>query len=166
MSTTAPEWPTTATQNQYLSAGGDVGFSGAGMRQPRAGECDLCANVPAIPVTLGRQQGLILFMRSWDLSGTYCRDCGLETFRAAQNATIAGGWWGLLSFFFTIRTLTRNTRSYVKLRALSPPIGRDAGVDAPNAAPLRVGPPVLARWGTKVALLILVAWIVLANVVD
>ena len=105
-------------------------------------------------------------MRFWDRSGTYCRNCGIETFRQVQNASIAGGWWGVLAFFVNISTLARNAYAYWKLRALPQALGRDNSVIVPNHAPLPLGPPLIARWGFAVALLILAMWVVVANVVD
>lgn len=162
-----PDWPTAATREQYLREGGGfVGATGVATRLPRPDECVLCAGVPAVSVRLRSQLGLVLFMRFKDHSAPYCRDCGIETFRRVQNATIVGGWWGFLAFFVTLSTLAQNAYAYRKLRALPPASGRDDGVAVPNASPLVPGPPLLARWGLKALVAVLCAWTVLAIVVN
>jgi hypothetical protein len=101
----------------------------------------MCGSVPAVDVTFRRHTGMLLLMRFSGTPGPFCRDCGLDAFRAATGYTLLAGWWGWLSFFITPITLILNLvrrGTVAKLAAPTDP--------APGRQPADPGRPVYQRF--------------------
>jgi len=118
--------------------------------------CRVCKGSPAAEVRFIRHTGMLLAWQQASYRGSWCRDCGLATFRRLQNWNLMIGWWGIASVFLNAYAILRNLSSRGKVLSLSEP-SRPAG-----SKPLEVGRPLLARpgiWIFIVALIIIVSLI-------
>jgi hypothetical protein len=106
--------------------------------------CRFCGCVPAADVTFRGHQGMIVLMRFLHLKGPFCRDCGLATFRRMTEQTLIAGWWGYASAIIAPVTVLINVSRRGKVAQLAPPRPNPAG-QAPGAAPMNPGKPLLAR---------------------
>ena len=111
----------------------------ANARRPMPHECDLCGFAPAQACSIHQVIGMLVMVRTTYYSGNYCRNCGSERFRKAQNITLIAGWGCVISFFMTVLRLVTNTASAARTRDPGPPAFRDPMVLTPNnpAAPGR-----------------------------
>lgn len=103
--------------------------------------CRYCGSRPAVDVTFKRHTGMVVMRETVTYPGPFCRDCGLNVFRAATAHTLAIGWAGLLSLFIFPFVVIGNLLSRRKLTGLTaptPPI--DAAV-----RPAQPGKPLLLR---------------------
>jgi hypothetical protein len=128
--------------------------------------CRICGCAPAAKVTFRGHRGLILLMQFLSMSGPFCRDCGLATFRRMTSSTMLQGWWGLASFFITPITILINLVLRYRVANLGPPQRVPGVVGALSPYPLDPGKPVLARpqaIAAFVVLLVLVVLVILSN---
>lgn len=116
-------------------------------RPPSAHECDLCGFLPAQRLRIHQTIGMVVVFQHTNFTGDYCRMCGNELLRKAQNLTVIAGWWGLISLFATLLILVSNTVSFLRVRRMPRPLQRDPMVVTPNPFPLPDGSPLLARPG-------------------
>ena len=93
--------------------------------QPYAADpgCRLCGARPAVQATVRGHQGLFLLMRFLSRSGTFCRSCGLATYREMSAKTLWQGWWSPLSVVVTPVTLLMNLGPRSRFRKLAAPVG-------------------------------------------
>ena len=124
-----------------------------------SGRCEQCGNWPARPVTFRRVTGFLLAFRVHEQKLTACRSCGLAIGRATQSKTLITGWWGILSFICNILAIFRNGVNLVRVGRLDPPIGG-------SGTPLDAGRSAFLRSGMLVVVLLLGAWIFVANNAD
>jgi hypothetical protein len=103
-------------------------------------QCRFCGSVPAVKVTFGGHQGMLLLMRVLSQPGPFCRDCGLATFRQMTANTLVQGWWGWISLVATPVTVLWNLMASLKLRGLAAPVPTH-----PQARPMDPGAPLLQR---------------------
>jgi hypothetical protein len=111
--------------------------------------CQTCGCTPAAQVTFRKHQGLIVLMVFRRVSGTYCRDCGLEVFRSMTAATLVQGWWGVFSFFITPIVVLVNLANRGDVANLPAPQQVSGG-----RSPAPPGPPLLHRPAAIIGLLI------------
>jgi len=83
--------------------------------------CEVCGCAPANFATFRGHRGLLVLMQFRQISGVFCRDCALETFRDMTAATLLQGWWGFLSFFITPAVVLVNLASRGDVASLSAP---------------------------------------------
>jgi hypothetical protein len=105
-------------------------------------QCRFCGCVPAAKVTFRGHQGMILLMRFQSLTGPFCRDCGLSTFRSMTAKTLIQGWWGYASFVITPITVLINLVRRDRVANLAPPQASPTGG---SRQPMDPGPPLLTR---------------------
>jgi hypothetical protein len=93
-------------------------------------------------VTFRGHTGMLFVMRFWSVSGPFCRDCGIATFRRVVSTTLVTGWWGILSFFITPFVLLADVIRRREVKRLAPP--------NPIAGhrPVSPGRPLFKRWQT------------------
>jgi hypothetical protein len=90
--------------------------------------CQACGAGPSAELKLNRLRGLLLIFVVSTWKGRWCRDCAVGPFRDAQNFTLAWGWWGFLTLFFTPIALLMNLRQLHLARRLPAPAGRRSRV--------------------------------------
>jgi hypothetical protein len=62
--------------------------------------------------------GVIVLRFSKTVSGQLCRTCVDEHFWSMTLITLFFGWWGVISFFYTVIALPMNVISYARSRTL------------------------------------------------
>lgn len=62
--------------------------------------CQICGREPAKHVKFRAHQGVLIFRREIDISGTFCRDHALEAYYAARGVTLKGMWFSPGSLVF------------------------------------------------------------------
>jgi hypothetical protein len=81
--------------------------------------CQSCnQNVPTTQVTFMQNVGLLIVRFSKQFSGPACRRCADDMFWRMTLITFFFGWWGVISFFYTLISLPVNVTSYVRSRSL------------------------------------------------
>jgi hypothetical protein len=125
-------------------------------RSPDPDRCQQCGSWPARPVIFRQVTGFLLAFNVQTREMNACRSCGLAIGRAQQSKTLVTGWWGILSFICNILAVFRNGVNLVRVGRLDPPVG---GV----AAPLASGRSAFLRAGAIFAVLLVGAWIFIAN---
>ncbi|WP_067818754.1 hypothetical protein [Nocardia inohanensis] len=98
--------------------------------------CAICGSTPAAHIGFNRHQGLLLYMRFISLSGTFCRDCGLATYRSETTKSLWQGWWGPLSMFINGITVLSNLHGRSVALRLPPPIPGAPGTPLDPGRPL------------------------------
>nr|WSZ98783.1 hypothetical protein OH820_26780 [Streptomyces sp. NBC_00857] len=93
-------------------------------QRPAAFVCDVCGAQPAAQATVRGHEGMIIVMRFLKRSGSFCRTCGLATYRRMTSDTLLAGWWGIFSFFITpVVVLSNVLVARSRFRELPPPYG-------------------------------------------
>jgi hypothetical protein len=86
---------------------------------PADHRCDGCnRDVPTKNLVFMQNIGVIVLRFSKTVSGQLCRTCVDERFWSMTLITLFFGWWGVLSFFYTVIALPMNVISYVRSRTL------------------------------------------------
>jgi hypothetical protein len=83
--------------------------------------CELCGRVPTVELTLRRQVGMLLLMRTYRYRGPLCRDHGIENAKEFLSKTLVQGWWGLFSFFVNFFVIATDLIALRKAKQLPPP---------------------------------------------
>jgi hypothetical protein len=123
----------------------------------------LCGASNAAQATFRSETGKVIFRTRRSVSGPFCRDCGLATFRILTNRTLIFGWWGVISFFTNWLTIARNMQSCKTIIGLGAPT-RKPDVIGRISGPLDPGKPLHRRFGIYFAgLLVLGTLAVLSN---
>ncbi len=91
---------------------------------------------------------MVFVRRKYEMSGRFCRNCGIGEFRQSQNHALALGWWGVTSFIVNLPLMGENLSARRTVRALAPP---------PVSSEDREGAPLYRRLGIYVPLALLVA---------
>ena len=82
--------------------------------------CQACAaNAPTKQVSFHQNVGLIILRFPSSIKGALCRACIDKYFWKMSLISLFFGWWGVISFFWTLFTLPMNVITY--LGALSLP---------------------------------------------
>lgn len=90
------------------------------MTEHQHGYCERCgALAPLKRVTFMQNIGVVILRFHKQVSGNLCRNCIDQTFWPMFLITLFFGWWGVISFFFTLFALPVNLVYY--LGALSLP---------------------------------------------
>ncbi|WP_067720683.1 hypothetical protein [Nocardia yamanashiensis] len=84
--------------------------------------CGVCGSVPAVNVSLNGHQGFLLWIRLETVAGTFCRDCGLATYRSLTVKGLWLGWWSPVSPFFNAFVLLTNLQGRSTIARLPPPV--------------------------------------------
>jgi len=104
------------------------------------GYCQTCGRVgPTQPVTFRQNIGAIIMRFYKTIEGQLCAECVRKHFWEMTGITLVGGWWGIISFFFTPFILITNVVAYVS--ALSG--FRETPVNAGSYSPAPVRPRVM-----------------------
>jgi len=77
--------------------------------------------MPAVAMTIYEHNGYLILMQFKNLSGPYCRMCGLHVWRRMTDSTLLRGWLGLFSFFIAPATALVNVVNLRKLTSLPAP---------------------------------------------
>jgi hypothetical protein len=88
---------------------------------PGAGDhrCDGCnRDVPTKNLVFMQNIGVIVLRFSKTVSGQLCRTCVDEHFWSMTLIPLFFGWWGVISFFYTVVALPMNIISYARSRTL------------------------------------------------
>jgi hypothetical protein len=111
--------------------------------RPPAGvkTCRYCTSVPAIEVKFRRSAGIIFGWQTGTVSGAFCRDCGIATFRNFTAYTLVLGWWSVLAVFISPVVMFLNMLAVLNIRDLNPPV-----FTATGHRRLPMGRPVYERW--------------------
>jgi hypothetical protein len=81
--------------------------------------CLACGRgVPTKNVTLWQNIGVIVMRFHKRIEGNLCRECIDKYFWQYQMTTFFLGWWGVISFFFTLYILPANLMVYLNSRSL------------------------------------------------
>ena len=81
--------------------------------------CQLCGiDRPLKQVTLMQNIGLLVVRFPKTLSGLLCRECISSKFWSFTLITLFLGWWGVISFFYTLIALPTNIVNYIGSRRL------------------------------------------------
>ena len=114
---------------------------------------------------LRRVTGMLLLYRIGTIRRTLCRECGIALFRQVSATSMVVGWWGVIAYFANLVVLGLNARQRLRLSTLDAPRGE------PAAAPLAMGPSLLARTEIVVPVLVvglpvaLAGWLLLSAAV-
>ena len=82
--------------------------------------CQACqANAPTRHVKFHQNVGLLILRFPSSIEGNLCRGCIDRFFWKMSTISFFFGWWGVISFFWTLVTLPMNVITY--LGALSLP---------------------------------------------
>jgi hypothetical protein len=107
--------------------------------------CQVCGAGPARATKFRSVRGMIVLFVWRTHCGRWCRDCAEAKFREAQNFTLAWGWWGFFTLFFTPVVVGMNLYENSKAQGLAAPTNR-------RAAPLPKGGDLFHRPGIWIAL--------------
>ncbi|WP_194289677.1 hypothetical protein [Nocardia macrotermitis] len=110
------------------------------MQQPMV-YCAHCGATPAAAVTIRGHRGFIVFMQFLRMSGPFCRDCGLSTYRRMTVESAWLGWWGVASSIINPITMLINLAAYNSISKLAPPLPGMPG------RPMDPGKPLFQRPG-------------------
>ena len=81
--------------------------------------CQVCGHDrPLKQVTFMQNIGVLVVRFPKTLRGLLCRDCISSTFWRYTLITLFLGWWGILSFFYTLVALPTNIVNYLGSRSL------------------------------------------------
>ena len=81
--------------------------------------CQLCGeDRPLKHVTLMQNIGLLVVRFPKTVSGLLCKQCISSTFWSYTLITLFLGWWGVISFFYTLVAIPRNVVNYISSRGL------------------------------------------------
>ncbi len=101
-----------------LQAGAGVAAAG----RVAEGYCQLChRNAETRQVTLMRNIGVLVVRFPRTLSGLLCRHCVDKYFWEYTAVTMFLGWWGVISFVYTLIALPTNFVGYLRTRSLPAP---------------------------------------------
>ncbi len=114
--------------------------------------CRHCGATPAAAVDIRGHRGFIVFMQFLRMSGPFCRDCGLATYRRMTLENVWLGCWGPMSMFINPLTMLINLIAYNSIAKLAPPIPGMPG------RPLDPGKPLFQRPAALGFLLPIAAW--------
>jgi hypothetical protein len=101
-----------------------------------AASCGVCGRSPALHVDLTKVTGLLTMIRWSKIEADLCRSCGMATVRKVQVHDLLAGWWGFAAFIANVIALAQAGRTWLRLRALPPPVGEPLRPPVPPAKPL------------------------------
>lgn len=78
--------------------------------------CELCGGRPAAMLSIRRQVGLVLVMRTYSADAMVCGKCGDEIYRTFQKQTAVKGWTGVRSALFNPVIIATNANNIRKHR--------------------------------------------------
>ncbi|UGT39546.1 hypothetical protein LTV02_26225 [Nocardia yamanashiensis] len=106
--------------------------------------CRVCGSTPAVQVGFSGHQGFLIRMAFLSVTGPFCRDCGLATYRSMTAKTLWQGWWGPLSAFINPIVVLSNVVSERAVLRLPPPIPGAPGIPLDPGKPVRRRPSAIA----------------------
>jgi hypothetical protein len=81
--------------------------------------CQVCGHDrPLKQVTLMQNVGLLVVRSPKTLRGLLCRECITKNFWSYTLITLFFGWWGVISFFYTLVALPTNLVTFIGSRRL------------------------------------------------
>ncbi len=84
--------------------------------------CQVCGKYAQTKYVQYYQNIGVLFVRfSKQVKGNLCKDCSSKIFWSFTTTTLFLGWWGVISFFFTLFILPNNLIQYLGSRKLEAP---------------------------------------------
>lgn len=82
-------------------------------------QCEACGrHAPTKHVTFRQNIGLVVLRIPKTVSGNMCRACIGKHFWQTTLVSSTLGWWGVISFFYTLVTIPMNVVEYVGARSL------------------------------------------------
>jgi hypothetical protein len=88
--------------------------------------CQLCGeDRPLKQVTLMQNIGVLVVRFPKTLSGLMCKECITSKFWSYTLITLFFGWWGVISFFYTLIALPTNIVNFIGSRSLPSATGPD-----------------------------------------
>src|SRR5262249_30266434 len=94
-------------------------------------QCQNCFAVAEVKeVVLMQNIGALVVRFHKILRGRLCRECIRENFYKMTAITVLLGWWGVISFFFTLVAIPTNIVQFCRTFGMAP---RSAGSSSPNA---------------------------------
>ena len=97
-------------------------FGGAppqAIRAAPAGTCRMCGrHAPTQQVTFHQNIGALVIRFPKTVSGQLCRDCIGKYFTKYTLTSLFLGWWGVISFFYTLVTIPMNIVTWFGARKL------------------------------------------------
>jgi len=84
--------------------------------------CQSCGReAPTKHVDYYQNIGAIFMRFSKHMGGHFCKDCSNQYFWSFTGITLFLGWWGLISFFYTLFALPNNIINYIGTFGLESP---------------------------------------------
>lgn len=81
--------------------------------------CDVCLRaVPTKYVTFMQNVGLLVIRFPKTIKGNLCKACIRKFFWKMTTITFFFGWWGILSFFYTLVSIPQNIAQFIGARDL------------------------------------------------
>jgi hypothetical protein len=117
-----PDWqnpgappPGAIVPNPYAPPTAPIGAAPA----VRTGGCQMCGrHAPTKQVRFMRNIGLLVIRFPRTVDGMLCRRCIDDTFWKFTMITLFLGWWGVISFFYSLVSIPLNIVNYVGARSL------------------------------------------------
>ncbi len=82
-------------------------------------QCESCGrNAPTKHVTFRQNIGLVVLRIPKTVAGNMCRACIGKHFWQTTLVSSTLGWWGVISFFYTLVTIPMNVVEYMGARSL------------------------------------------------
>ena len=86
---------------------------------PQRGQCQACSrHAPLKQVHFMQNIGLLILRLPKSVKGYLCKRCISKYFWEMTTITFFFGWWGLISFFYTLVSIPVNIGNYVGARSL------------------------------------------------
>jgi hypothetical protein len=84
--------------------------------------CQSCGrHAPTMHMTYRQNIGLIVLRLPKTVQGHLCRACGKKYFWEMTAISAVFGWWGVISFFYTLVSIPANVAQYIAARKLPEP---------------------------------------------
>ncbi len=81
--------------------------------------CQSCGNnAPTKQVTLMQNVGVVIMRFPRTIRGRLCKACISKYFWEMTTITFFFGWWGVISFFYTLYSIPQNIAVYLGSRSL------------------------------------------------
>lgn len=95
---------------------------------PRLTRCQACGRTaPTKLVTLRQNIGCLILRFPKTLRGELCKRCIEKNFWSMTMTTLFLGWWGVISFFYSLYSIPANIGAYLDAQSLAdehPRVGR------------------------------------------
>ena len=102
--------------------------------------CQACGQyAPCMQVTFFQNIGVLVMRFSRTTEGLLCKPCIDATFIRSSAISALFGWWGVISFFYTLFTLPLNVVTWGRAQTLPQPSAYYTRMQPPGGAPAGAG---------------------------